>query len=162
MLRKYGKKQLRCHQPLAVQTVSLREAALSGIWRLCRLDGAEDIFHCEGLPPSGFLPSCLHLLGLRSKLPLEAFSGFPGSIKTLSLYAQDPISSVQSSSVAHLCPTLCDSMDCSTPGLPVHHQLPEIIQTHVHLVGDAIQPSHPLSSPPPPALNLSQHQGLFK
>ena len=67
------------------------------IWRLCRLDGAEDldIFHCEGLLPSGFLPSCLRLLDLRSKLPLEAFPGFPGSVKTLSIYAQDPISSVQ-------------------------------------------------------------------
>jgi len=53
-------------------------------------------------------------------------------------------------------------MDCSTPGLPVHHQLPELTQTHVHLVGDAIQPSHPLSSPSPPAFNLSQHQGLFQ
>ena len=52
-------------------------------------------------------------------------------------------------------------MDCSTPALPVHHQLPELTQTHVHWVGDAIQPSHPLSSPSPPALNLSQHQGLF-
>ena len=53
-------------------------------------------------------------------------------------------------------------MDCSTPGLPVHHQLPELTQTHVHWVGDAIQPSHPLSSPSPSAFNLSQHQGLFK
>ena len=56
---------------------------------------------------------------------------------------------------------LCDPMDCSTPGLPVHYQLPEFTQTHVHWVGDAIQPSHPLSSPSP-AFNLSQHQGLFK
>ena len=56
----------------------------------------------------------------------------------------------------------CDPMDCSTPGLSVHHQLPEFTQTHTHWVGDAIQPSHPLSSPSPPALNLSQHQGLFK
>ena len=69
--------------------------------------------------------------------------------------------SVQFSSVAQSCPTLCDPMNRSTPGLPVHHQLPESIQTHVHRVGDAIQPSHPLSSPPPPAFNLSQHQGLF-
>ena len=59
-------------------------------------------------------------------------------------------------------PTLCDPMNCSMPGLPVHHQLPEFTQTHVHRVGDAIQPSHPLSSPSPPALNLSQHQGLLK
>ena len=57
---------------------------------------------------------------------------------------------------------LCDPTDCSTPGLPVHHQLPEFTQTHVHLVSDAIQPSHPLLSPSPPAFNLSQHQGLFK
>ena len=70
--------------------------------------------------------------------------------------------SVQFSSVAQLCPTLCNSMNPSTPGLPVHHQLPESIQTHVHRVGDAIQPSHPLSSPSPPALNPSQHQCLFQ
>ena len=69
--------------------------------------------------------------------------------------------SVQFSSVAQSCPTLCDPMNCSMPGLPVHHQLPEFTQTHVHLVGDAIQPSHPLSSPSPPAPNPSQHQGLF-
>ena len=57
---------------------------------------------------------------------------------------------------------LCDRMDCSLPGFPVQHQLPELIQTHVHWVGDAIQPSHPLLSPSPPAFNLSQHQGLFQ
>ena len=68
----------------------------------------------------------------------------------------------QFSAVTQSCLILCDPMDCSTPGLPVHHQLPELTQTHVHWVGDAIQPSHPLSSPSPPAFNLSQHQGLFK
>ena len=66
----------------------------------------------------------------------------------------------QLSSVAKLKPTLCKPMNHSTPGLPVHYQLPESTQTHVHWVSDAIQPSHPLSSPSPPALNLSQHQGL--
>ena len=65
-------------------------------------------------------------------------------------------------SVTQLCPTLCDSMNCSTPGLPVHHQLPEFTQTHVHQVSDAIQPSHPLSSLSPPAPNPSQHQSLFQ
>ena len=69
---------------------------------------------------------------------------------------------VQFSSVTQSCPTLGDPMNCSTPGLPVHHQLPEFTQTHVHRVGDAIQPSHPLSSPSPPAPNPSQHQGLFQ
>jgi len=70
--------------------------------------------------------------------------------------------SVQFSSVAQSCPTLCDPMNCSTPGLPVHHQLPEFTQTHVHRIGDAIQPSHPLSSPSPPAPNPSQHKSLFR
>ena len=65
------------------------------------------------------------------------------------------------SSVAQSCPTLCDPMNRSTPGLPVHHQLPEFTQSHVHRVSDAIQPSHPLSSPSPPAPNPSQHQSLF-
>ena len=64
--------------------------------------------------------------------------------------------------VAQSCLTLFDPMDCSTPGLPVHHQLSELTHTHAHRVGDAIQPSHPLWSPSPPAFNLSQHQGLFK
>ena len=66
------------------------------------------------------------------------------------------------SSVAQSCPTLCDPTNHSTPGLPVHHQLLEFTQTHVCWVSDAIQPSHPLSSPSPPAFNLSQNQGLFK
>ena len=66
------------------------------------------------------------------------------------------------SSVAQSHPTLCNPMDCSTPGLPVHYQLPELTQTHAHWVGDAIQPSHPLLSPSPPTFSLSQHQGLFQ
>ena len=69
---------------------------------------------------------------------------------------------VQFSSVTQPCPTLCDPMNRSTPGLPVHHHLPEFTQTHVHQTSDAIQPSHPLSSPSPPAPNPSQHQTLFQ
>ena len=69
-------------------------------------------------------------------------------------------SSVQFRSVAQSCPSLCDPMNLSTPGLPVHHQLPEFTQTHVHWVSDAIQPSHPLSSPSPPAPNPSHHQSF--
>ena len=68
----------------------------------------------------------------------------------------------QFSSVAQLCPTLCDPVDCSMLGFPVHHQLLELGQSHVHRVGDAIQLSHPLSSTSPPAFSLSQHQGLFQ
>ena len=70
--------------------------------------------------------------------------------------------SVQSSSVAQSCSTLCDPMNCSTPGLPVHHQLLQFTQTHVHQASDAIQPPHPLSFPSPPAPNPSQHQSLFQ
>ena len=79
-----------------------------------------------------------------------------GCLFSLQSKLQGQFSSVQ------LCPTLCDPMNHGTPGLPVHHQIPEFTQTHVHQVGDAIQPSHPLSSPSPPAPNPSQHQGLFQ
>ena len=72
------------------------------------------------------------------------------------------MNTVQFSSVAQSCPTLCNPMNCSTPGLPVHHHLPEFTQTHVHRVSDAIQPSHPRSSPSPPVPNPSQPQSLFQ
>ena len=74
----------------------------------------------------------------------------------------DTLRSLQFGSIAQSCLTLCNPMDCSTPGFPVHQQLPEPTQTHVHCVSDAIQPSHPLSSPSPPAFSLSQYQGLFQ
>ena len=84
------------------------------------------------------------------------------STRTQVINPQIEAKSHQFSSVSQSCPTLCDPMNRSTPGLPVHHQLPEFTQTDVHWVGDAIQPSHPLSSPSSPTLNLSQHQGLFQ
>ena len=84
------------------------------------------------------------------------------SILHLDLVADAGAIAVQFSSVTQSCPTLGNPMICSTPGLPLHYQLPEHTQTDVHWVSDAIQPSHPLSSPSPPALNLSQHQGLFQ
>ena len=89
---------------------------------------------------------------------MQALKSAPVTHQTIPSF----LSSVQLSSVAQLYPTLWDPMNRSTPGLPLHHQLPEFTQTHVHWVGDAIQPSPPLSSPSPPALNLSQHQGLFQ
>ena len=88
--------------------------------------------------------------------------GLKLNVQKTKIVASSPISSVQFSSVAQSCPTLCDPINCSTPGLPVHHQLLEFTQIHVHQVGDAIQPSHPLSSPSPPAPNPSQHQSLFQ
>ena len=100
------------------------------------------------LPNSWIKPSLLHWQ--TGSLPLVP----PGKPPCLP--------SVQFSSVAQKCPTFCDPMVCGTTGLPVHHQLLEFTQTHVHWVSDAILPSHPLSSPSPPAFNLSQQQGLFK
>ena len=91
-----------------------------------------------------------------------ALSAAGGPPPHLACQGPQAVVQVQFSSVAQWCPTLCNPTDCSTPSLPVHHQPPEFTQTHVHWVGDAVQPSHPLSSPSPPAFNLSQYQGLFK
>ena len=91
----------------------------------------------------------------------QAFSSCGRQILNHWTTREDPLSN-QIRSVAQSCPTFCDPMNCSTPGLPVHHQLPEFTQTHVHRVSDAIQPSHPLSSPSLLAPNPSQHQSLFQ
>ena len=110
------------------------------------------IFWCgmwDLVPWQGIEPGSLHW---EHRVLATGPRGSPGSF----------FSSVQFSSVTQSCPTHCDPVDCSTPGLPIHHQLLEFTQTHVHWVGDTIQPSHPLSSPSPPAFNLSQHQGPFK
>ena len=116
----------------------------------------------EKLPPAVFFRMII-------ECPVSDKSRIRNSLSRNSSFPLNPgqflkfeFSSVQLSSVAQSCPTLCDPMNRSTPGLPVHHQVLESTQTHVHCVGDAIQPSHPLSSPSPPALNLSQHQGLLK
>ena len=95
------------------------------------------------------IEKCLQIHLSKKKLELKPFS--PKILHCL-----------QFSSVTQLCLTLCDPMSCITPGLPVHHQLPELTKTHVHWVCDAIQPSHPLSSPSPTAPNPSQHQSLFQ
>ena len=98
------------------------------------------------------------LLGRKAITNLDSILKF----RDITLSTKVRISSVQFSSVAQSYPTLCNPMDCSTPGLLVHHQLLELTQIHVHRVGDAIQPSHPLSSPSPPAFNLFQNQDLFQ
>ena len=98
------------------------------------------------------------LLGRKAITNLDSILKF----RDITLSTKVCISSVQFSSVAQSYPTLCNPMDCSTPGLLVHHQLLELTQIHVHRVGDAIQPSHPLSSPSPPAFNLFQNQDLFQ
>ena len=88
--------------------------------------------------------------------------GFCCTARELTHFFRFPSHFSSVSSVAQSCLTLCDPMNRSTPGLPVHHQLPESTQTHIHRVDDAIQPSHPLSAPSPPAFSLCQHQGLFQ
>ena len=104
----------------------------------------------------------------RKKDFVNTFWKLPSSFRTLTYYFCafqlnfNSIRCFQFSSVAESCPTLCDPMNQSMPGLPVHHQLPESTQTHVHWVSDAIQPSHPLSSPSPLAPNSSQHHSLFQ
>ena len=117
------------------------------------------------LYPSTFLSLYFFLhLSLPSSLSIPSFfsscvpSLFSFSERIFHLYNFLQFSSVQSLSRVRL----CNPMNHSTPGLPVHHQLPEFTQTHVHWLGDAIQPSHPLSSPSPPAPNPSQHQSLFQ
>ena len=103
---------------------------------------------------------------LKTSAFINNIPGWPSPViiwRFLNLFlAQISVLRSQFSSVTQSCPTLCDSMNCSTPGLPVHHQLSEFTQTHVHQVSNAIQPSHPLSSPSPPAPNPSQHQSLFQ
>ena len=117
--------------------------------------------HCAFKFPT-FMILC-ETLGLRSLVKNRTKNG--GYFINLSSQLLDFINvlqSVQFSSVTELCPALCDPVDCSTPGFPVHHQLPEFAQTHIHRVSDAIQLSHPLPSPSPSTFNLSQHQGLFQ
>ena len=92
----------------------------------------------------------------------QLVSNTPGTLRLLCVLCVNLCTALQFSSVAQSCPTLCDPMNCSTPGLPVHHQHPELTKTHVHQVSDAIQPSLLLSSPSPPAPNPSQHQSLFQ
>ena len=106
--------------------------------------------------------SKINLSALSYKLPFFCPIFDPGVGFCKSKFSSSSCLCVQFSSVTQSCLTLCDPMDCSTPGLPVNHQLPELDQTHVHRVGDAIQPTHPLSPPSPPAFNLSHHQGLFQ
>ena len=110
---------------------------------------------------------CLHTLRTNSMLPyfepgVEPCYQHPLLKFSLESKCKDESSVYQIRSVAQSCPTLCDPMNRSTPGLPVHHQLPEFTQTHVHRVSEAVQPSHPLSSPSPPASNTSKHQSVFQ
>ena len=140
-----GDTEVSCPEKLYVPTledllrsfIAMVQGGWRGRWLLTRLG------YVEGL----------HACSLVSGDLLDELMSFFGSFN---------VTSVQLSSVSQLCPTLCDPMNRSTPGLPVHHQLPEFTQTHVHRVGDAIQPSRPLSFPSPPAPNPSQHQSLFQ
>ena len=152
---------LDSHLPLASIFQSISLSFLLTFWLFCLGSPVGPVhFHIQFflLNPS-VLHSTICLSHQSSHLLLRASrikSSFDDFLVLLKSKVQ--FSSVQSLSRS----TLCNPMNCSMPGLPVHHQLPEFTQTHLHRVGDAIQPPHPLSSPSPPAPNPSQHQGLFQ
>ena len=122
--------------------------------------------HCHKQPqdgaPRSFLLSYQSTLTLQKSVQLSFKCSYQFMAPEASASGQQIWAVTQFSSVTQSCPTLCDPMNRSTPGLPVHHQHPEFTQTHVHRVSDAIQPSHPILSPSPPAPNPSQHQSLFQ
>ena len=122
-----------------IQECNIKAPSSDQQYTYCECSGRSQIL-CEIAPPGG------------SKLTVAETTNLPCGSINLPLF----------SSAARLCPILCDPIDCSTPGFPVHHQLLELTQAHVHWVGDAIQPFHPLSSPSPHAFNLFQHQGLSR
>ena len=142
-----------------VKKVWFQELTLSGECKVPLLLDVKAIFSGQSWPlvSRKMLGRAIAICweGLESRFP-------PYSIHLAPKILRNGYPSFQFNSVAQSCPILCDPMNRSTPGLPVHHQLPEFTQTHVHGVGDAIQPSHPLSSPSPTAPNPSQHQGLFQ
>ena len=150
---------MECH---LIRSAQFSCSDMSDSWRRHELRHARP--PCAS-PTMGVYSNSCPLSGdaIQPPLPLVSFSSClqslpeSGSFQTSQLFT-----SVQLSSVAQSCLILCDPMNHSTPGLPVHHQIPEFTQTHVHRVSDAIQPSHPLSSPSPPAPNPSQHQSLFQ
>ena len=119
-------------------------------------------WHCLTISSSAaFFSFCLQSFPASWSFPMSQLFDSGGHVLELHLQHQS-FQWISFSSVTQSCPTPCDPMNRSMPGLPVHHQLPEFTQTHVHWISDTIQPSHPLSSPSPPAPNPSQHQGLFQ
>ena len=119
------------------------------------------LFVCHEVMGLDVIILVFRMLGFKSTFSLSSFTFIKRLSSSLSVMRVVSSASVQFSTGAQLCPTLCDPMNRSTPGLPVRHHLPEFTQTHIHRVNDDIQPSHPLSSPSPPAPNPSQHQNVF-
>ena len=136
----------------------LWEGGLQG----CSLQSLSDVLRDWALSSANLYSQCSHaeLSSSRLRLPSEVQTASFSLLMNVRFFSTHLL--IQFSSVTQLCRTLCNPMNCNTPGLPVPHQLPEFNRTHVHQVGNAIQPSHPLSSPSPPAPNPSQHQSLFQ
>ena len=162
----HGLQHSRCPCPLLSPGVCSSSSPVSR-WCYLTISSSAVPFSCpQSFPASGSFPvSQLFVSDGQSigaspsatVLSVNILGWYP-----LGLAGLSSLHSVQFSSISQLYLTLSDPKDCSSPGFPVHQQLPEFTQTHIHWVGDAIQPSHPLLSPSPPAFNLSQHQGLFK
>ena len=154
------------------EAVSFQWICLTGTWTVC----SQSLTSCHHYSSRGSptLHLSAHTLCLQTVVTFRDISPcelclslqmMAAHYHYLKLFYRDDLPRIQMevvSSGAQLCPTLCDPMDYSTPGFPVHHQLPELAQTQVHRVSEAIQPSHPPSSPSPPAFNLAQHQGIFQ
>ena len=141
------------------KTVNEKASEATGVGASASVSACLQPLHILVLPPNSHTP-----ITKAKVLPFWSPHASQACIAILVYFLPCPLQPnyFQFSSVAQSCPTLCDPMNCSTPGLPVHHQLLEFTETQVHQVSDAIQPSHPLSSPSPPAPNPSQHQGLFQ
>ena len=135
--------------------------SITNSWRLLKLMSIESV-----MPSNCLTLSSPSLPAFNLSQHQGLFQGVSSSHQVAKVlefqFQHQSFQGIQFNAVAQSCPTLCDSINCSTPGLPVLHQLPEFTQTHIHRVSDDIQPSHPLSSPFPPAPNPSQHQSLFQ
>ena len=156
---------VQCTDPIKVNTSILTITAGFQLLNLLKviLIQHDPVFLCNSVNSQNLLQTLVFgIIHCPCLLTFQTWEAALSHSEEKGLWNRTALLSVQFNSVAQLSPTLCNPMNCSMPGLPVHHKLPEFPQTYVHRVNDAIQPSHPLLSPSPPAPNPSQHQGLFQ
>ena len=145
---------------LNIQKINIMASGPITSWQIDGETVADFIFGASKVTADG---DCSHEIKRRLLLGRKVMTNLDSILKSRDITLPTKVHLVSSVQfIAQSCPTLCDPMNRSMPGLPVHHQFPEFTQTHIHWVSDAIQPSHPLSSPSPPTPNPSHHQGLFQ